>query len=83
MKGMFQKILGITGSIIVLGIIVMVAISPRGEGFFPELLSFRKAAEQQPVPVSVPPAVPEPEPAPMPLPADSLLQPLADTLPGE
>lgn len=40
MKGVFQKMAGIAGVLATVGIIVMAALSPRGEGFFPDLLSF-------------------------------------------
>jgi hypothetical protein len=48
MKGLFQKIVGIIGILAVIGIIVMVAISPRGKGFLPDILSFRRAKRAVP-----------------------------------
>lgn len=73
MKGMFLKIAGITGIIVILGVITMVALSPRAEGFFPDLLSFKKAAKE--APAQVEPT--DSEPATV---LDTLPQPVADTL---
>ncbi len=60
---MFQKIIGIAGVVAVLGVIVMVALSPRTEGFLPDMFDFLKrrpavetAAPQSTAPVTLPPA---------------------------
>lgn len=74
MKGIVRKIIGIAGIFIVVGVIVMVALAPRKEGFFPDLLSFKKkTATEHPV-REVLPAV-EPQPV-----SDTIPQPAADSL---
>ena len=76
---MLQKIIGIVGVVAVAGVIVMVALSPKKEGFFPDMFSFLKrkpavetVVPQTPVPVAIPPA-------------DTLSMdvPPADTLPAD
>ena len=41
---MFHKIMGIVGALAVIGGIVMVALSPRASGFFPNALDFLKCS---------------------------------------
>lgn len=76
MKGVFQKMTGIAGLLATVGIIVMAALSPRGEGFFPDLFSFggKSAAEQEQAAVSAG--------APQDAVTDSLTVPVADSLPA-
>ncbi len=71
---MFQKIIGIAGILAVVGVIVMVALSPRAEGFVPDMFDFMKRPAQAGTPVPQA-AVPEYHPAdtlPVMFPADSL-----------
>lgn len=43
---MLRKLIGIIGIIVVVGTIVMVALSPRTEGFFPGMFDFLKHTPQ-------------------------------------
>ncbi len=64
---MFQKIIGIIGALAVLGVIAMVAVSPKAEGFFPGMFHFMNRKPQMVVP-DLPPV----DSGPVALPADTL-----------
>lgn len=68
---MFQKIIGIIGAVSVVGAIVMVAVSPRTDGFFPNMFERTKRPRAS---EPVEPSFGQPEPY-----LDSM--PAADTLP--
>lgn len=74
---MVQKIIGIVGALAVVGVIVMVAVSPKAEGFFPGMFDLMKRAPAvvETVPQATPPEV---------IPVDTLpaayVEPIADTV---
>lgn len=79
MKGTFRKAIGIAAVFIVLGVVVMIALSPRREGFCPGLFSFgNKPASGQSGRDTAPVRAPEASPDSMP--AASAGEAIFDTL---
>lgn len=77
---MFQKIIGVIGSLAVVGAIVMVAVTPRTEGFFPDMFERVKRPREVQPPAAPVPVLSEPDHLPLP-PADTL--PLLPEFPDE
>lgn len=76
-KGTFRKVLGMAAVVAAVGVIVMMVLSPRREGFCPELFTRIGGAVERPQPESVPVRLPETVPDSLP---PSAYEAVSDTL---